>query len=202
MGDRHFDKTACELFGSILTPLGFTQRGSERCTFYRKVGEDVFHFVMPSIGSRGAWYQVFVFPHSPHIDPLFEKRFPDNVGIPTDAWSLLSESDGVNITQQQFNCKNEDNLRRGFATTVGPLLLKVAVPYLDRFQKVDDIVPVIRHPSFLGFALHHLGRSEEAVAALQRERARIRTLDMSNKDVAALLEHVERLLKEGEKGTF
>ncbi len=195
MKESEFNLLANEIFGGLLTPLGFTNERTEACTFYRKVGDEVYHFIMPCIGSRGVWYQIYVFPHSPAIYPIFEQRFPDNLGIPTDRFSLLSEYDGVNLTQQQFNCKYEENFRRGFARTVHPLLLKVAVPYLDRFQTVADIVPVIRHPSFLGFALHHVGRSEEAVAALQREKDRLRRLDTKNKDVATLLEHVERLLE-------
>lgn len=197
MTTHDFDLVANELFGGVLTPLGFTNERTERCTFYRTVGDGIYHFIMPDIGSRGAWYDVRVFPHSPAIYPLFERRFPDDLGVPTDRFSLLSEQE-VGATQSQFNCKNEENFRRGFATKIGPLLLKVAVPYLDRFQTVADIIPVIRHPSFLGFALHHVGRAGEAVAALQRERDRLRRLDTTNRDVATLLEHVERLLKEKE----
>jgi hypothetical protein len=193
MTTHEFDSICNELFGRVLIPLGFTNEYTEKCTFYRKIGDNVYHFIMPDIGSRGAWYDVRVFPHSPAIYPLFEQRFPDNLGIPTDRFSLLSERE-VGATQSQFNCKSEDSLRRGFATTVGPLLLKVALPYLDCFQTVADIVPVIRHPSFLGFALHHVGRSDEAVVVLQRERDRLRRLDTTNKDVATVLEHVERLL--------
>jgi hypothetical protein len=196
MKEKEFRVLAKELFGSVLTPLGFTSEQSQRCTFYRKVKDEIYHFVMPSIGSRGVWYQIYVFPHSPAICPLFKAKFPDNLGIPTDRCSLVSQHDGVNITQEQFNCKYEENFRRGFANKVAPLLLKVAVPYLDRFQTVADIIPVIRHASFLGFALHHVGRSMEAAAALQKERDRLRGLDTTNKDVATLLEHVERLLKE------
>jgi len=194
MKESEFNLLANELFGSVLLPLGFTNQGTQHCTFYRKVGEEVYHFIMPSMGSRRVWYQVHVFPHSPAIYPLFEHRFPDNLGIPTDRCSLLSEYDGVNVTQQQFHCKYEEGFRRGFTRTVQPLLLNAAVPYLDQFQTVADIIPVIRHPSFLGFALHHVGRSDEAIAALQRERERLKRLDTDNVDVATLLEHVDQLL--------
>lgn len=196
MTDNIFDAIATELFGSILAPLGFSCNMSKHCTFYRHIEGGVYHFIMASIGSRGSWYQVFVFPHSPYIDPLFQDRFPDNVGIPTDSYSRLSEADGVNLTQQQFNCKAEGNFRHSFITTVAPLLLNVAVPYLDCFQSVASIIPAIRHPSFLGFALHHVGRSDEAVPILQREKERLQQLDTKNNDVAALLAEVERLLDE------
>jgi hypothetical protein len=134
----------------------------------------------------------------PEQPPLFNyQRDILDVGIPSDVSSRLSEHDGISSRQEQFNCKNEENLRRGFTSKVGPLLLNVAIPYLDRFQTVEDIIPAIRHPSFLGFALHHVGRIVEAIAALEKERDRLRRLDTSNEDVACLLQHVERLLIEG-----
>ncbi|HKA06523.1 MAG TPA: hypothetical protein VKD71_04645, partial [Gemmataceae bacterium] len=106
----------------------------------------------------------------------------------------MSEHDGVNLTQQHFNCKTEENLRRRFAATVAPLLLNAAIPYLDRFQTVTDLIPEIRHPAFLGFALHHVGRTAEAVIALQAERDRLRRLDTKDTNVRDLLAHVESLL--------
>ena len=106
----------------------------------------------------------------------------------------MSEYDGINITQQQFNCRNEANFRHGFATKVGLLLQKIAVPYLDHFQSVADIIPVIRHQSFLGFALHHVGRTDEAIAILKQERDRLKELDMTNQDIVTLLENVEQKL--------
>ena len=195
MTANEFYVIANELFGKVLIPLGFTNDGSNRCTFYRRAGVGMYHVVMPDIGSRGAWFDVRVFPHAPAIYPLFEQRFPDSLGIPTDRFSLLSERE-VGPTQSQFNCKNEENLRRVFARTVEPALLKVAIPYLDRFQSVADLIPVIRHPSFLGFTLYHAGRWDEAVAALQQERDRLRRLNTTNSDVATLLTEVERLLEQ------
>ncbi len=192
MRAKVFNSLAKELFGEVLIPLGFTTQGSKRCTFYRKVGNEVFHFITPDMGLRGAWYDVLVFPHSPAIYPLFNQRFPNGMGVPTDSFSYLTEN-GIS-SQAMFNCKNEENMRRRFMNTVGPALLKVAIPYLDRFQSVSDIIPVIRHPSFLGFALNYVGRFEEAVVALKGERHRLMELGSSNKDVAVLLEEVERLL--------
>jgi hypothetical protein len=193
MKQREFDALANECFRSVLVPYGFTNEGSMRCTFYRKGPNGVYHFIIPSVGTGGTWYCIRVFPDSPHIDPLFERRFPDGGGIPTDSFSCLSEKE-VGLTQRQFNCKNEENFRKGFSNKVSPLLLKVAIPYLDRFQTVADIIPAIRHPSFLGFALHHVGRTSEAVAVLSKERERLRRLDTTNTEVASMLEHVESLL--------
>jgi hypothetical protein len=194
MTAKEFDALAKETFGNSLTPLGFTCQGSSRCTFYRKLDNDVYHFVMPDIGSRGAWYDLKVFPHSPDIDPLFQQRFPDDLGIPTDSWCYLSESDGVSITQQHFHCKTEEGFRREFTKKVSQLFIRVGIPYLNRFESVEDVLPVIRHSSFLGFALLHVGRRVEALAALNKEKERLQLLDAKNKDVSFLLGHINELL--------
>lgn len=194
MTQDDFNSLARELFSRVIGRFGFTDEGSRYSVFHRRVGEDIYHLVVPTLGRSGTWYYVRVFPHSPHIDPCFQAGFPDRLGVPTDSWSCLSEHDGVNLTQQRFNCKNEENLRRRFAATVEPLLKKVAIPYLDRFQTVEDLIPAIRHASYLGFALHHVGRHAEARIALERERERLKRLDVTNEDVASLLGDVERLL--------
>lgn len=196
MKRTEFNSVAVSLFGEVLGPFGFTSKRSRHCTFYRKKSEEVYHFVAPSIGTSGTWYDVHVFPHSPFLDPRFEFQYPDELGIPSDSWSCLSEHDGVNLTQQQFNCKSEENFRSSFSRKVRPLLLEVAIPYLDRFQTVSDIIPFIRHPSFLGFALHHVGRIEESRVALEKERIRLKQLDTTDESVSALLDNVEKLLQQ------
>src|SRR5437762_1890254 len=103
MTERQFDSLAVEMFTSVLVPRGFTNEGSKGCTFYRVIEDDVYHVIIPDMGSRGVWYDIRVFPHSPRIYPLFALRFPDNLGIPTDSFSCLSERE-VGLTQQTFPC--------------------------------------------------------------------------------------------------
>ncbi len=195
MKQGEFDSLAVELFSQHLNPFGFSVNVSKHCVFSRKANEYIYHFICPSMGRNGKWYDVRVFPHSPHIDPMFFSRFPDRLGIPTDRWSCLSDHDGVGLTQQQFDCTTAANLRNSISSEVGALLCNVAIPYLDRFQTVEDIIPVIRHPLFMGFALYHVGRVEEAVHRLKSERERLQGLDKSDRNVASLLEHIERLLR-------
>lgn len=100
----------------------------------------------------------------------------------------------LGLDQQQFNCKSEENLRQRFESTVKPLLLTKAIPYLDRIQTVQDMLPLIKHPSFLGLAMHHVGRTEEAKSLLQKERDRLSKLDQGDKTVSNLLSRVNQLL--------
>lgn len=151
--------------------------------------------MLPDLGSRGAWYDVKVFPVSPLLAPSFDSQFPDELGIPSDSWSYLSDH-GIGLDQQLFNCKSEENMRQRFESTVKPLLLTKAMSYLDPIQTVQDMLPLIKHPSFRCLAMHHVGRSEEAKSLLQKERDRLSKCDVSNDVVARLLARVDHLLRE------
>ena len=143
---RQFDRIACELFGTMLSPHGFSCEDSMHCTFVRKISEDVLHIVLPDIGTRCAWYDVNVFPTSPRFYDDFAQTYPDNLGFTLDSWSKLSETAGVGMDQQRFNCKYESNMRNRFAQTVAGLLENVAVPFLDRIRTYNDILPLLRGP--------------------------------------------------------
>ena len=137
MTPKQFDKAALKLFEPVLREHGFTTERSGLCTFHRKVNNEIYHLIMPSLGSRGAWYRVLVFPASPAIDPTFFEHFPDNLGAPSDSWSYLSEQ-GIGLGTEQFNCNSEENLVRRFENTVRDLLTDIAIPYLNQFKQVAD----------------------------------------------------------------
>ena len=194
MTPKQFDHTAVALFGSALGPHGFSSDKSRFCTFYRKASAEVYHIILPDLGSRGAWYDVKVFPASPVLDPLFESQFPDDLGIPTDNWSYLSDR-GIGLDQERFNCMSEENFRRRFNGTVKDLLLKHAIPYLDRIQTVQDILPLIRVRMYHGFALYHLGRKGEAQNILEQEQLRLEQLNSSDASVTVRLNRIREILR-------
>jgi hypothetical protein len=193
MTPKQFDKIASDLIGGVLAPAGFSKEKSRFCTFYRKVSEEIYHVILPDLGTRAAWYDVKVFPASPLLDPMFDAQFPDDLGLPTDSWSYLSER-GVGLEQQTFNCKSEDNLRRRFEMTVKPLLLQKAIPYLDQISTIEDMIPLIKNPLFLGFALHHIGQTEAARRILREQSERLSRLNSSDKNVVIRLQRVYDLL--------
>ncbi|MDB4766172.1 hypothetical protein OAG71_00645 [bacterium] len=143
---RQFDKLARELFSRVLEPHGFSCEESKRCTFVRPVGDDVFHIILPDPGTRCAWYDINVFPTSPRFYIDFAEKFPDDLGFTLDSWSKLSETAGIGMDQQQFNCKYESNMRNRFEKTVVKLLENVAIPFLDTIQTYEDILPHLRGP--------------------------------------------------------
>ena len=143
---RQFDKLARELFSSVLNPHGFFCEESKRCTFVRPVNDDVFHIILPDPGTRCAWYDINVFPTSPKFYDDFAAKFPDDLGFTLDSWSKLSETAGIGMDQQQFNCKYESSMRNRFEKTVIGLLENVAIPFLDTIQTYEDILPHLRGP--------------------------------------------------------
>jgi hypothetical protein len=195
MTPKQFDKIAGDLFGEVLATAGFSNERSQCCTFYRQASDVVFHIILPDLGTRGAWYDVKVFPVSPVVDPIFSTRFPDGLGIPTDSWSYLGER-GVGLDQQTFNCKSDENFRHRFEASVKPLLLRHALPYLDGIRTVEDMIPLIKNPLCLGFALHHVGRTEEARQFLQEQKTRLSSLASSDPSVAVPLQRIRELLGE------
>lgn len=193
MTPKQFDKAVRELFGPVLQEHGFTNEGSRYCTFHRKASDEVYHFIIPDTGSHGAWYDINVFPASPALDPLFSERFPDDLGIPSDSWSRLSER-GVGLDQGKFNCKSEENFLNRFEKTVRGLLVNTAIPYLDQIQQVADMIPIIKSPGFMGLALHYVGRVEEARPLLEQERDRLVASGSSERPVVARLNQIDELL--------
>ena len=194
MTPKHFDKVARQLFANVLSDYGFSCEKSRFCTFYRQHSDEVFHFVLPDLGTRGTWFDVKVFPASPLLSPLFKENFPDDVGIPTDSFSYLSAR-GVGLDQEKFNCKTEENLRRRFELSVRSALEERAIPYLDHFRSLDDIIPVLRTPVFRGVGLHCVGKMDEAIPLLQAERERLSLLDSDAPVISAWLSFIDELLE-------
>ncbi|MEX0679108.1 MAG: hypothetical protein WD063_18685 [Pirellulales bacterium] len=85
-------------------------------------------------------------------------------------------------------------MRRRFERTVGPLLVNVALPYLDHIHTVEDMIPWIKRPLPLGFALHFVGRLDEARPVLKQERDRLSSLGHNDREVAAVINKLEELL--------
>lgn len=200
MKPKEFDKIAKELLASVLGPLGFSCKRSITATFHREVSPGCFHVILPDLGSRGMWYDVKVFPFASVLDPLFEKHFPDWIGIPTDIFCYLSAR-GVNADQTTFDCETEANFRRQFDLTVSRLLLTVAVPYLEQFTTLSDMLPFIRNPLQRAIATHFVGGRTAAHELLKQQQLVMEGLDAGDEIVAAMKSFIDELLEAHGKGT-
>jgi hypothetical protein len=153
--------------------------------------------VLPDLGSRGVWYDVKVFPFASVLDPLFEKHFPDSIGIPTDMFCYLSER-GIGPDQTQFNCKTNETFCRRFDSTVSGLLSTVAVPYLEQFTTLSDMLQFIRNPLHKAIATYYVIGPTAAHDLLKQQQQRIGGLNTGDEAVAATKSFIDELV--GAKG--
>lgn len=196
MTPSNFDKNARTLFSSVLEPHGFSCEHSRYCTFSRQVSSGIWHFIAPDLSSNGAWFDVKVFPHAQELEPLFEQRFPDDLGIPTDSWSYLHSVTGVGLDQEQYRCRTVEVLERSFRQKIAPALNSKALPYLDKLTNLTAIIPMIKSKLMLGIALSEAGRDREATPLLIAERERLLKADRANPIVKAYLEDLAARLHE------
>lgn len=196
MQAKQFNVLMRELLSPILTPYGFSADNSRRCTYWRRCSDEVFHIILPDRLNRLPRFDVKVFMTSPVIDPSFEATFPDDLGIPTDLYSYLSESAGVGPDQQKFFCKYPDHVRREVNGRLGALLVDTAVPYLSGYASVESMIEAIRAPLMKAFALSHVGRQSEAAGILESKLDWLRRLDASDKKVASIRRRVQDILPE------
>ncbi|MFN3151366.1 hypothetical protein [Bremerella sp.] len=192
MKAKQFDKLAKEAFGSVLHDFGFTSEGSRWCTFHRQVNEDIYHFILPDLSSRGVWYDVKVFATCPRLDPLFSEKFPDSLGIPTD-YCYLAPS-GIGLDQTSFNTKSEENFRNRFKIQVASLLTNVAIPYLDRIQSLEDLLPLIQSPHYIAIASFYLYGDEKSRELLRQQHKRFLSYETDDKAIVSILTLIEGLL--------
>jgi hypothetical protein len=179
----------------VLEPYGFSADLSKYSTFYREVSGGIFHVIKPDLSNDGSWFDIRVFATTPLIEPDFNARFPDEVGIPSDSFSLLHSRFGIGARQQKFRCKTEEGFTRNFNKEVAPALVEKAIPYLDNISSINDLVPYIRRDFYLGAALLHVGEHEKAMKLLMAEKYRLSNInDDSSGRVPALLSYIDKIL--------
>lgn len=193
MTPKKFDALARRYFGELLAPKGFSCSGSEAATFYRHVSPDIVHFVLVDLGSSGSWYDVKVFASSPKIEPEFEKKFPDDVGVPSGSLCYLHPVSGVGPDQKRYPCKTEEDFARAFRAEVAPALEAKALPYLDKISSIQTLLPFIRHDFYLGVALWSAGDRVQAEQVLAKEAKRLAGIQDPSGRVDALLRHIDSL---------
>jgi len=190
MTPKRFNELARQLFGNVLEPHGFSSSESKRCTFYRK-SDDLYRFVIPDISRSGSWYDIKVFVSSPLIDPCFESRFPDDLGIPFDVHSYLNPVAGVGMRQKQFGCETDQAMQASFDSLVKKALVEIAIPFLSQFRRIEDALPYLKTKLHRGTALLKVGRREEGKEILAKERERLLTAESSDPVVQTWLKFID-----------
>jgi len=144
LSDSEFFRLARRAFDDVLKPHGFSCAESRRATFYRKASDFVWHLVTPVRSVRLPKYDVWVFPHSPAIEPSFVLKFPDHLSPATDVWCHLHPTEGIGLSQEWYSGRTEEGFVRNFDRFVAPALIEHAIPYLENIRELDQLLPLIR----------------------------------------------------------
>ena len=175
-------------FDPILTPRGFSCEGSTRCCYWRKASDEIYHIISPSMLRHGDRYDITVYATSPLIYKDFSINFPDWVPYTNGNNGYLSPEDGVSDYQKLYFCGNPDAFMTSFKRDAGPALINIAIPYLDKIQTMEDLIPTIQPGGMMGAALLHTGRTAEAKRYIESEIKRLSELPLDK------LGQVERAL--------
>ncbi len=194
MKEKQFDLLAREHFGSVLKPKGFSVERSKYATFYKQVSDEIYHVVMPDLSSDGTWFDIRVFAISPLIEPQFDKLFPDELGIPSDSFSLLHPKTGVGLDQKKYPCRTEDGFVRNFNKLIVDALDNKALSYLSSIISLADLIPYIRHDFYLGAALWHTGEHEKARVLLAAEKSRLSNIKDDTGQVLSSLKYIDNCI--------
>jgi hypothetical protein len=192
MTTKQFDRISRKLFGEVLEVHGFTAKQSGHSTFYRGVNDDIYHIVAPDQFRSGSYYSVKIFACSRRLDPLFDKRFPDFVGVPSDVFCHLSKS-GVGIDKEVFGCKTPETFAKGFSTRVKPMLLEVIPSYFNDQGSLEGMLKYIRTPLYLAIALG-LIKDPSSNQLLHEQLHRLEALNDSDEVVVSHIERIKEIL--------
>jgi len=143
MGPKKFTQMSRKYFGELLAKYNFTSTDGNSPIFYRINENDVYHIVVPDLGSRGVWFDMKVFSHSPELLDSFHQDFPDRLGVPSDSFSYLHPITGVGPDQKCYRCRTEEGFVRNFNQEAKPALEEFGLPYLDKIQTIDGVVATI-----------------------------------------------------------
>ena len=163
-------------FDPILIPHGFSCEGSKRCVYWRKVSDEIYHIISPDALRALDRYDINVYATSPLIEEGFFDKFPDWVPYTNGDFGYLSPERGVGDYQKLYFCGNPDAFMTSFKRDTAPALLNIAIPYLDKLQTVEDLIPTIRPSGMMGAALLHVGRAAEAKHYIESEIRRLSAL--------------------------
>lgn len=195
MKEKQFSQLSKEYFGRVLEPKGFSVEQSQYSTFYKKRSDDIYYVIMPDLSRDGTWFDIKVFVVSPLIEPQFNEHFPDMLSIPSDSFSSLHPNLGVGARMHKYRCKTEEGFIRNFNKDVVSALEERALEYLDNISRMDDFIPYLKRDFYLGAALWHTNKKEQAENLLESERLRLSNISDDTGRVSALLNYIDNILK-------
>ena len=143
MGPKKFTHMSRKHFGNFLKLHSFSTIRDSSPLYYRINDNDIYHIISPRLGSRGVWFDIMVYSHSPLLEDTFLQDFPESLGVPSDSFSYLHPETGVGPDQKCYRCRTEEGFVRNFNQEAKPALQEFGLPYLDKIQTIDDVVATI-----------------------------------------------------------
>jgi hypothetical protein len=165
-------------FDPILSPRGFSCDETANVVYWRKVESNIYHIVAVSALQQNTRYQIVVFGTSPVVDADFETRFPHDLHIVNAPACYLSQEEGVSDYQKLYFCGTLDAFKTSFERDAAPALINSAIPYLDKLETLQDLIPTMRAGGMVGAALLHVGRTQEAKPYIENEIRRLAALPL------------------------
>jgi len=184
--------------GATLESYGFTCEKSRHSTFYRQASDEICHVIFTELGGSGSWFHFEVVPVSAAIIPAFESVFPDDFGFPNGGHSRLDVKRGIGMDRTTFRCSKEEGFVRNYTREAEPALINIALPYLDKIQTLDDLLPFVTSDVSefnLGATLWHTGKRIRARRVLKRERKRLQGLDQNESEkISNAIAYIDALI--------
>ncbi|MGX5712591.1 hypothetical protein ACWKWJ_07825 [Sphingopyxis terrae subsp. ummariensis] len=165
-------------FDPILAPHGFSCGGKTNVIYWRKLSTSIVHVIVVAAMQQNTRYQILVFGTSPVVEDEFETRFPNDLHIVNAPKCYLSPEDGVSDYQKLYFCGNPDAFMTSFKRDAAPALVNSAIPYLDKIQTIENLIPTIRLGGMMGAALLQVGRTSEAKQLIENEIKRLSKLPL------------------------
>ena len=143
MKDREIYDTLRRMLGPLLISHGFTSEGSRQATFHRRVSDELFHAISCDLFAHRKAFDVIVCPCSPRFGSW--ENFPDGLLVVSGSRGRLNVTAGVGSGASRFSCASPGALESSITKALLPALAEFALPYLEQFQALRDIVPVLEH---------------------------------------------------------
>ena len=143
MSPKTFSRLSRQYFGTFLAPYGFLTTRENSPLYYRINEHNIYHIISPRLGSRGVWFDIMVYGHSPQLRDTFNDDFPENLTVPSGGLSYLHPKTGVGIDQKLYRSRTEEGFVRNFKNEAKPALEHFGLPYLDKLKTLDDVIATI-----------------------------------------------------------
>lgn len=145
MNIQQVHKSIQDLADPILERYGYSSMGP---TYVKKVSDALYVFIHFEVSRDRATYTIWAYPSTPKLNPPDQPDFPAQHGNPLGNKSFLNAKLGVGNGASSFSCKTEEVLQMTLSKYALPAIEKHAIPFLEKFHELPDLLPFLEHPQW------------------------------------------------------